>query len=89
MKRERVITSTPEVTDFINLAPQLQGMTQKRETKLVISQNTPLRVGVECYKGIPTTTCSACQDNDGQLYCLCDPRILKIALEFMFKIIIG
>ena len=28
-----------------------------------------------CYKGIPTTICSACDDNDGEILYFCDPRV--------------
>ena len=28
-----------------------------------------------CYKGRPTTICSACDDNDGEILYFCDPRV--------------
>ena len=37
------------------------------------------------YKGRPTTICSACDDNDGEILYFCDPELVEIALNCMLK----
>lgn len=79
---ERVTAATFIVTDFINLAPQLRATSQKKRNMAgEISKHCSQGRCKVCYKGRPTTICSACQDNDDLMHYICDPRTGRNCFE--------
>ena len=62
--------------DMMNLIPELQATRAKKRhkngTMTKFCKQGRCRM---CYKGRPTTICSACDDNDGEILYFCDPRV--------------
>ena len=79
---EERMTASDSATDFINLVPQLRATPKKKRNRYgeAMDYCSQGRCRV-CYKGRPTTICSACQDNDNVLHYFCDPRTGRNCFE--------
>ena len=62
--------------DTMDLIPVLRATRSKKGLKNgTMSKLCKQWRCIMCYKGIPTTICSACDDNDGEILYFCDPRV--------------
>ena len=79
---ERVTASASTVAEFINIAPQLRATPQKKKKGdgEITKRCAQGRCKV-CYKGKPTTICSACQDNDDLIHYFCDNQTGRNCFE--------
>ena len=62
--------------DTMNLIPELQATrAKKRHKNGTMTKFCKQGRCIMCYKGHPTTICSACEENDGEILYFCDPRV--------------
>ena len=61
--------------DTMNLIPELRStISKKRHKNVTMTKFCKKGRCIMCYKGRPTTICSACDDNDGEILYFCYPR---------------
>ena len=62
--------------DTMNLIPELRATRDKKRHKNgTMTEFCKQGRCKMCYKGCPTTICSACDDNNGEILYFCDPRV--------------
>ena len=60
----------------MNLMPELRATRSKKRLRNgTMTKLCKQGRFIMCYKGRPTTNCSACDDNNGEILYFCDPRV--------------